>query len=260
MRHSDSIAKIAPALVAAQGAIKPIPKDGKNPAFRSRYATLDGIMEAVRPVLAANQLALVQGTTLPETDEGGKLYAVSVETRLLHASGEWLATTTRVPVGKSDAHGLGSAITYGRRYGVQSLLALTADEDDDGNAAASRAPAQERTQERAQERAPARERPPAREPEPGKRLHERVPETPAGPMPLSKAEALEIKGKRLGDMSDERLHQLHDWAVEKGNTVYQAAAQTLLAAREAAMLADEADALDLGVPERPGTSNDSLPF
>lgn len=255
MNQSDSITKIAPALVAAQAAIKPIPKDGKNPAFRSRYATLDGIMEAVRPILAANHLAILQGATLPETDEAGRLYAVSVRTRLLHTSGEWFDTTTRVPVAKGDAHGLGSAITYGRRYGVQSLLALTADEDDDGNAAATgtnRAPAQDRAPARAREATP----------ETGKRLHERVPETPAvQPMSLAKAESMEIKGKRLGDMSDERLHALHDWAVEKGNAAYQAAATTLLAAREAAMRADEADALDLGVPERPGTMDtDPLPF
>ena len=241
MTRSDSIAQIAPALVAAQAAFPPIVKDGKNPAFRSKYATLDGIMAAIRPALAANGLAVVQGAIHPETD-GGKLVGLAVESILIHASGEWMATMVPVPVTKSDAHGLGSALSYGRRYGVSALLALTTDEDDDGNAAA-RPPRQEPRQER-QERPAAPPPPPA-----GQRLHPSVPETPAAPMPLAKAEAMTMKGQRLGDMDAERLDKLAAWASEKGNAAVHAACQTILAAREASMLADEVDQLP-----------DSLPF
>ena len=83
----------------------------------------------------------------------------------------------------------------------------------------------------------------------GQRLHERVPETPAAPMSLAKAEAMTMKGQRLGDMDEERLDKLAAWASEKGNAAIHAACQTILAAREAAMMADEVDQLP-----------DSLPF
>jgi hypothetical protein len=244
--RSDSIAKIAPALVAAQAAFPSIVKDGKNPAFRSKYATLDGIMAAVRPALAANGLAVVQGAIHPETD-GPKLVGLAVESVLVHTSGEWMATMVPVPVTKSDAHGLGSALSYGRRYGISALLALTTDEDDDGNAA-TRPP---------QRQEPRQERPAAPPPPPaGQRLHERVPETPAAPMSLAKAEAMTMKGQRLGDMDEERLDKLAAWASEKGNAAVHAACQTILAAREAAMMADDmADEMDQ-VLNLPG----SLPF
>ena len=239
MTRSESIAKIAPALVAAQAAFPSIVKDGKNPAFRSKYATLDSIMAAVRPALVANGLAVVQGAIHPETD-GPKLVGLAVESVLVHTSGEWMATMVPVPVTKSDAHGLGSALSYGRRYGISALLALTTDEDDDGNAAARLPQRQE----------PRQERPAAPPPPPaGQRLHERVPETPAAPMSLAKAEAMTMKGQRLGDMDEERLDKLAAWASEKGNAAIHAACQTILAAREAAMMADEVDQLP-----------DSLPF
>jgi hypothetical protein len=222
MTSSETTATLCAALVAAQGALKPIAKDGKNPAFRSRYATLDGIMETVRPALAAHGLALVQGVIHPETGEGGRLVGITVETRLLHTSGEWLASVVPVPVAKGDAHGLGSALSYGRRYGISALLALSTDEDDDGNAAAKAPPA----------------KPPAKPaqavPAPGQRLHDRVPETPPERMSLAKAETVELKGQRLVDMSPDRLDKLRSWAEDKGNAFILAAIDAIQAAREAA--------------------------
>lgn len=235
MTKSESIAQIAPALVAAQGAFGPITKDGRNPAFKSRYATLDGIMAAVRPALVANGLAVVQGVIHPETD-GGKVTAITVASTLIHSSGEWMETVVVVPVTKSDAHGVGSAMSYGRRYGISALLALTTDEDDDGNAAA-------RSPQRRQE-APA-----APAPEPGRRLHESVPETPREPMSLAKASAMTMKGQALGDMDDNRLEKLLHWATDKGNGAIAAACQTILAARESVAMADDVEQLP-----------DSLPF
>lgn len=222
MTSSETTATLCAALVAAQQGLKPIAKDGKNPAFRSRYATLDGIMETVRPALAAHGLAVVQGVTHPETD-GGRLVGIMVETRLVHTSGEWLASVVPVPVAKGDAHGLGSALSYGRRYGLSALLALSTDEDDDGNAAAKAPPAKP---------APAKPAPPA--PAPGQRLHDRVPETPPERMSLAKAETVELKGQRLVDMSPDRLDKLRTWAEEKGNSFILAAIDAIQAAREAA--------------------------
>jgi hypothetical protein len=220
---SETTATLCAALVAAQAGLKPIAKDGKNPAFRSRYATLDGIMETVRPALAAHGLAVVQGVIHPETGEGGRLVGIMVETRLIHTSGEWLASVVPVPVAKGDAHGLGSALSYGRRYGISALLALSTDEDDDGNAAAKAPPAKPQAKP-----APAA-------PAPGQRLHDRVPTTPPPEgMSLAKAETVELKGQRLADMDDDRLDKLRAWAEEKGNAFILAAIDTIQAAREAA--------------------------
>jgi hypothetical protein len=222
MTSSETTATLCAALVAAQGALKPIAKDGKNPAFRSKYATLDGIMETVRPALAAHGLAVVQGVIHPETGEGGRLVGITVETRLLHTSGEWLASVVPVPVAKGDAHGLGSALSYGRRYGISALLALSTDEDDDGNAAAKAPPAKPQA------------KPAPTAPAPGQRLHDRVPETPPERMSLAKANTVELKGQLLADMEDDRLDKLRAWAQDKGNGFILAAIDAIQASRQAA--------------------------
>lgn len=133
MNKSDSIAAIAPALHKAQGAIKAALKDSTNPHFRSKYADLSSVIEAVKGPLQANGITFLQGI---EDAENG----VAVETLLLHISGEWLSSTLKIPASKQDAQGYGSAITYGRRYGLQSMCGVPA-EDDDGNAATASTPA-----------------------------------------------------------------------------------------------------------------------
>lgn len=164
MKTSETILKIAPALVAAGAELQPVAKDATNPAFRNKYATLDAIMEQVRPVLARHGLVVLQGVTHPETIDG-RITGLNVETRLIHTSGEWISSSVTLPVEKTTAHGAGSAISYGRRYGLSALLGMTA-EDDDGNGASAPAPAARAS------------RAPVAEVEPGKRLHESVPETP----------------------------------------------------------------------------------
>jgi hypothetical protein len=134
MTSSENIGAIAPALIKAQSRMQGISKEGNNPAFRSKYVTLDSILDALRPILTANDLMLTQGTT-DTTVTDGKVVAITVESRIIHASGEWISTTATIPVTKPDAHGLGSALTYGRRYSVSALLAISADEDDDANGA-----------------------------------------------------------------------------------------------------------------------------
>ena len=127
MNKSESIKTIAPALHKAQGQIKAALKDSTNPHFRSKYADLSSVIEAVKPALQANGITFLQG--VHDAVEG-----VAVETMLLHTSGEWLSSVMRIPAVKQDAQGYGSAITYGRRYGLQSMCGVPA-EDDDGNAA-----------------------------------------------------------------------------------------------------------------------------
>ena len=105
MTTSENIGAIAPALIKAQSQMQGITKEGKNPAFRSKYVTLDSILDTLRPILTSNGLMLTQGSQQPET-----LQAVTVESRIIHTSGEWIATTVTIPVTKPDAHGLGQLL------------------------------------------------------------------------------------------------------------------------------------------------------
>lgn len=128
MNRSESIAVIAAALVKAQGEMKAAVKDATNPHFRSKYADLESVVDAVKGPLLKNGITFIQGV---HDADGG----VAIETMLLHSSGEWISSTLRLPASKQDAQGYGSAITYGRRYGLQSMCGVPA-ADDDGNAAA----------------------------------------------------------------------------------------------------------------------------
>jgi hypothetical protein len=127
VNRSESLKEIAPALVKAQTKIKAALKDSTNPHFRSKYADLSSVVDAVKSPLLECGISFLQGV---QDAEGG----VAVETMLLHTSGEWISSTLRIPAVKQDAQGYGSAITYGRRYGLQAMCGVPA-EDDDGNAA-----------------------------------------------------------------------------------------------------------------------------
>jgi len=130
MKMSDTIAELATALSKAQGQIDDATKTGLNPMFKSRYADLAAIRSVIREPLAVNDLVVMQ---FPRTFDN----CVEVETMVLHNSGEYMSETLRLPVNKWDAQGIGSAITYARRYGLMSMLSI-ASEDDDGNAAVQR--------------------------------------------------------------------------------------------------------------------------
>ena len=130
MQKSDTISALAAALAKAQAAIRPAKKDSTNPHYKSKYADLASVMEACRDALAANDLSIVQ---MPVDLTPG--YA-SLETVLLHKSGEWMSSVASCRLGKDDAQGYGSAITYLRRYCLAAMLAIAQD-DDDGEAAAS---------------------------------------------------------------------------------------------------------------------------
>lgn len=135
MKYSDSFVNLAKALVAFQQSVEPIVKDRENPHFKRNYATFDAIMESVRPILASHGLAVIQGGTGPVSDVNGHICGVSVETLLVHVSGEYVSSLFTLPLDKPSAQAVGSAVTYGRRYGVSALLALTTEEDDDGHVA-----------------------------------------------------------------------------------------------------------------------------
>lgn len=203
MTRSDSITALAKSLVAVQSEFRAITKDSVNPHFKNSYASLDTITETVRPILAKHGLAVVSGTVQPHTDELGHLKNLNIETTLVHESGEWMSSIVTLPVGtvpikvngevvgaEPTAQTAGGAITYGRRYGLAALLALTTEEDDDGHTASERA-------------APARAASP-RERSGGsgngaKPATEKV-------MPFGKT-----KGKRLGDLTDDELNSAIKW-------------------------------------------------
>ena len=137
MNTSDSLKELGAALAAAQAEMTGAKRDSENPFFKSKYADLASVREACLPALNKHGLSVCQ---LPRLVSGGEgAWIVEVETLLLHSSGEWLRDTIAVPVTKADAQGVGSAITYARRYALGALAGV-ASEDDDGNAASKPAP------------------------------------------------------------------------------------------------------------------------
>jgi hypothetical protein len=131
MIKSDSISNLASALVKAQAEMGNASKGSANPFFKSKYADLNAIREASLPVLAKHGLSVLQPTV---TIDGKKF----VETLIMHETGEYLGGHTEIlAVKETDAQAQGSGISYARRYGLQSLLCIGA-EDDDGEKAIGR--------------------------------------------------------------------------------------------------------------------------
>ncbi len=111
----------------AQGEMSPAKKGANNPFFKSKYADLAEVIEASRNPLTSNDLSIVQ-----YCDDG---YVV---TQLMHSSGQWLRGRLRIQPKDNTPQGIGSALTYARRYSWQMMVGLGA-EDDDGEAAMGRA-------------------------------------------------------------------------------------------------------------------------
>jgi len=131
MKHSESIAALAGALAKAQLQIEPASKNATNPHFRSHYADLASIWDACRGPLNTNGLSIVQ---FPCDGDVGR---TGLCTMLLHSSGEYISEVVTTRSQKDDPQGLGSALTYLRRYALAAVVGVTATEDDDGNAAST---------------------------------------------------------------------------------------------------------------------------
>ena len=130
---SETITELAKALIKVQKQMEPAPKDAINPFIKNRYATLNSVMETCRNALIANGIWLTQ-LPMPSPAEYGEGH-LALLTKLTHAeSGQWQASLTVVPLPKADPQGMGSAITYARRYALTSMLGIIT-EDDDGEAA-----------------------------------------------------------------------------------------------------------------------------
>ncbi|MDQ3024323.1 MAG: ERF family protein, partial [bacterium] len=126
LTRSDAVDKLAAALAKAQSTISFASKDATNPHFKSKYADLAAVWEAVRVPLSSNGLAVVQ---FPSAD-GLK---VTLTTVLLHESGQWMSQDLTMMASANTPQAVGSTITYARRYALSSVAGVAQD-DDDGNA------------------------------------------------------------------------------------------------------------------------------
>ena len=129
-RGADSTKKnLAEALAKAQGECQNVVMNKTNPHFRSRYADLSAVRDAIIPIFAKHGLSLIQ---CPNVDSDIGFY---LENRLIHSSGEELIWKFPLPSDVSKMQSIGSAISYARRYSYSAIAAVASEEDDDGNAA-----------------------------------------------------------------------------------------------------------------------------
>lgn len=132
MRTSEGISDLAKALTTVQASLAPAKRDSTNPYYNSTYADLSSVWESCRETLAKNGLCVIQGNRVGESN------TLIVVTTLIHESGQWVQSELCLPLSKSDPQGVGSAMTYGRRYGLAAIVGIVADADDDGNAASAK--------------------------------------------------------------------------------------------------------------------------
>lgn len=135
MRTSDTTLEITKALIAFQNEDVFIEMSKKNPFFNSKYADLGDIRKAIKIPLGKHGLAITQ---FPVSSCENGIPMIGVTARLVHVSGEWMEETALLPVdvgeGKvSPAQKAGITITYLRRYAINSILNLFAEDDNDGN-------------------------------------------------------------------------------------------------------------------------------
>ncbi len=134
MMQSETITKISAALLKAQKQIGAAKKGDTNPFFHSTYASLGSVMEACKEALNENGITVLQ-----------PIMEASVETVLLHESGEWLASSTPIVSTKAhDPQALGSAVSYAKRYGLQSMVFIPSEDDDGERAMARKKPSTQR--------------------------------------------------------------------------------------------------------------------
>jgi hypothetical protein len=130
MKHSEQINEIAAALAKAQGVMGGASKDSSNPFYKSKYADLESVWSACRKQLSENGLAVVQ--TVGWAD--GRAV---IDTMLTHTSGQWIAESLTLQPKDDSPQGIGSCITYGRRYALAAIVGVY-QTDDDGEAAHGR--------------------------------------------------------------------------------------------------------------------------
>lgn len=123
MNTSESIKNLAASLCKAQAEMGGAVKDSKNPFFKSDYADLTSVIKAIKEPFANHGLSYTQ---FPTNDDG----RIGVSTLLMHESGEYLEHSYTLPTTKADPQAAGSAITYARRYALQSIAGIPTADDD----------------------------------------------------------------------------------------------------------------------------------
>ena len=147
---SNDISEVAAALVAVQSEMGTVAKEAENPFFRSKYADLASVYKMATPILTkyglcVSQLCVPSNTAMKVVAEKNKngtetvteTKGVKIVTLLMHKSGQYIGSELEMFPTKDDPQGIGSAITYARRYAYMAIIGLVAEEDDDGNAASA---------------------------------------------------------------------------------------------------------------------------
>lgn len=128
MQRTEDVKEIVSSLVKFNQEVTKISQDAKNPFFKKSYATLDQIIEQIRPILSSHGLVVMQDIS---SEENGN---ITVKTSVMHESGQFIETSgTSLKLSKNDPQGAGAGITYARRYDLSAALSLNTGEDDDGN-------------------------------------------------------------------------------------------------------------------------------
>ena len=131
--NSQDTTELAKALINVQRQLQPATKDADNPFTKSKYATLNSVMDSCRDALLSNGIWLCQ---YPVPAEPGYLGLV---TKLTHAeSGQWQSSLAVVPLPKADPQGVGISMTYMRRYALSAMLGIVTEEDTDGEVASDK--------------------------------------------------------------------------------------------------------------------------
>jgi hypothetical protein len=123
MEHSQELDKIAPAISKMQSVLSGANKNSENPFFKSDYADLQSVWEAIRKPLTDNGLSVIQSMSNGSS-------GVLIDSMLLHTSGQWIKGQLHVPLIKMDPQAVGSAISYGRRYMLAALVGIYQKDDD----------------------------------------------------------------------------------------------------------------------------------
>ena len=125
MKTSSETDKIYPAVIAMQHSLEAIErsKEVKTGKYSFKYAPLDAIMDKVKPLFAANGLAVMQGVD-----------ADVLTTRLIHSSGQWVESETHLNREHANMQGFGGEVTFKRRYALSALIGLVSDDDNDAPA------------------------------------------------------------------------------------------------------------------------------
>lgn len=133
MKTSDQINEIAKAMAKIQNEMRPASKSAKNPFFKSTYSDIASIWDSFRDPMTKYEVTVWQDVISTETN-------VSVLTRLVHSSGQWVEFgPITIPLVKKDAQAVGSAISYAKRYALSaSIGVVSGEEDDDGESAVGR--------------------------------------------------------------------------------------------------------------------------